>query len=41
MDSTRTLWMGNVENWMNKKFILSLFESISKNIIKINRYYSN
>ena len=33
MNSSRTLWMGNIENWMNKKFILSIFESISKKII--------
>ncbi len=33
MNSSRTLWMGNIENWMNKKFILSIFESISKNLL--------
>ena len=37
MNSSRTLWMGNIENWMNKKFILSIFESISKNSL-INLY---
>ena len=41
MDSSRTLWMGNVENWMNKKFRLSIFESISNNLITIYRYNSN
>ena len=29
MNSSRTLWMGNIESWMDELFIRSLFKSIS------------
>ena len=29
MNSSRTLWMGNIESWMDESFVLSLFKSIS------------
>ena len=36
MDSTKTIWMGNINNSMTEDTIRSLFRSISHNIKKIH-----
>ena len=35
MEQSRTLWMGNIENWMNENYICQLLNSINLNPIKI------
>ena len=35
MDPLKTLWMGNIENWMNENYICQLLNSINLNPIKI------
>jgi hypothetical protein len=32
-NQTKTLWIGDVENWMDEKFIVKAFADISKNFL--------
>ena len=36
MNASRTLWMGNIETWMDSKHILSIFKSINIVPLKLN-----
>ena len=36
MNPSRTLWIGNIEQWMTEDFILSIFSSFNVHPIKIN-----
>ena len=41
MNSMRTLWMGNIENWMDEKFITKIFKSLNATPNKVNIRNSN
>ena len=36
MNSSRTLWMGNIENWMTKEDIFEIFKKIGIKPLKVN-----
>ena len=36
MNPQRTLWMGNIENWMNKEDIFEIYKKIGIKSLKIN-----
>lgn len=41
MNSSRTLWMGNIEKWMDEEYIKSVLATLGKkNTLLINRYFS-
>ena len=36
MNPSRTLWMGNIEQWMTEEYLLGIFTSFKVHPIKIN-----